>query len=74
MISMHRACNAGYYKAVASGLLPNRCMSCAVTAGFYQNNGSVTACQACTNKPLLNTYYLIPRAGGFDATFNGCPW
>jgi hypothetical protein len=49
-------------------------MSCAVTAGFYQSNGSVTACQACTNKPSLNTYYLIPRAGGFDATFNGCPW
>lgn len=67
---MHRACNAGYYKAAA----PNRCISCAATAGFYQSNGVATACQACSNKPLLNTYYLIPRAGGFDATFNGCPW
>lgn len=73
-ILMHRACNAGYYKFVGATAALNRCISCAATAGYYQNDGSMTACKPCTNKPSANTYYLLARVGGFNATFNGCPW
>ena len=59
----------------ASGTLPNQCLSCAATAGTYMSAaGKATACLLCTNKPVNNTYYLKPIAGGFIGTTDTCPW
>ena len=69
MTRVDRGCNLGYYK---NGLL---CGSCATMAGRYSDVSTYTACWFCTNKPLENSYYLMPKAiGGFNATTNKCPW
>jgi hypothetical protein len=67
-----RGCNAGFYKQSGT---PNQCVSCILTRGTFNNDPSATSCSLCTNKPVSNSYYLLPKAaGGFNGTSNTCPW
>ena len=63
------SCVAGYYKP-SSGTAA--CVACNATRGTYALAGTVGQCAACTNKPLSNSYYQLPR--GFDGRSDNCPW
>ena len=60
-----RRCIEGYYKQGAE------CKLC--PTGQWSGTKGVTSCQACTNGPSANRYYLR-RLDTNIPTENTCPW